>query len=323
METIGSLLRVVGAGGEDIPFLGYTEVKDTFPYEDTGVCGDYYALMLVVPDNPYNKRVPAAIGTNLAGQCKANCKAAYGHHYLQRIKMSSAWARAYRSLQACDRFNAKQIHEKTDAKSTAHHAVTVGAHQRVVMWGMTQRPPGSHTMAVLEPCVDIKSSPSLSVTTGLVSLAGGGTKCRVPVEITNLSGRPTVIQPKAKLATLHLASSVTDPFPVQQPPAAVSEERRTTLFNLNETRLTDAQRERAHSLLEKMSYVFAKDSSELGCTDAVEHEIKLSDNTSFKDLHRRVPPDQIEEFRQALQELLTAGVIKESKSPYASPVVLV
>ena len=72
-----------------------------------------------------------------------------------------------------------------------------------------------------------------------------------------------------------------------------------------------------------MSYVFAKDSSELGYTDAVEHEIKLSDNTSFKYHHRRVPPGQIEEFRQALQKLLTAGVIKESKSPYASPVVLV
>ena len=90
----------------------------------------------------------------------------------------------------------------------------------------------------------------------LLSLAGGGTKCRVPVENTNLSERPTVIQPKAKLATLHLASSVTDPFPVQQPPAAVSEERRTTLFNLNGTRLTDAQREREPTICLRRCHMF-------------------------------------------------------------------
>ena len=43
----------------------------------------------------------------------------------------------------------------------------------------------------------------------------------------------------------------------------------------------------------------------------------------FKDTHQRVTPGQLEKFRQAIQELLDTGVIKESKSPFTSPVVLV
>lgn len=43
----------------------------------------------------------------------------------------------------------------------------------------------------------------------------------------------------------------------------------------------------------------------------------------FKEAYRRVPPGQLEEFRDAVRDLLDTGVIAESKSPYASPVVLV
>ena len=117
---------------------------------------------------------------------------------------------------------------------------------------MAQCLPGRQTMAVLEPCEDSKKQPSLSVTTGLVSLAGDGTKCQVPVEITNVSDEPTVIYPKAKLATLHLASTVEDPFP-SNPPSAAGSFGSSTHFDLSKAPLSTSENERAHNLLQQMS----------------------------------------------------------------------
>ncbi|KAK3745520.1 hypothetical protein QZH41_009917, partial [Actinostola sp. cb2023] len=63
--------------------------------------------------------------------------------------------------------------------------------------------------------------------------------------------------------------------------------------------------------------------NDLGCTSAVKHRIKLNDNIPFKQRHRRIPPAQYEEVRQHLKDMLECGVIRESHSPWSSPVVLV
>ncbi|KAK3755142.1 hypothetical protein QZH41_020562, partial [Actinostola sp. cb2023] len=66
-----------------------------------------------------------------------------------------------------------------------------------------------------------------------------------------------------------------------------------------------------------------RSANDLGCTSAVKHRIKLNDNIPFKQRHRRIPPAQYEEVRQHLKDMLECGVIRESHSPWSSPVVLV
>lgn len=72
-----------------------------------------------------------------------------------------------------------------------------------------------------------------------------------------------------------------------------------------------------------MSYIFAKGDHDLGCAEEIEHEIrhKIINEIPVREPYRKVP--QLEQFRTAVKDLLDAGVIRESKSPYASPVVLV
>ena len=86
---------------------------------------------------------------------------------------------------------------------------------------------------------------------------------------------------------------------------------------------TEQQQCSVRKLLEEYQHLFALNLKELGKTSLVQHEIKLSDKTPFKERYRRIPPHQYEEVRKHLQEMLDIGAICRSTSPWASPVVLV
>ena len=92
---------------------------------------------------------------------------------------------------------------------------------------------------------------------------------------------------------------------------------------IDEDNLTTDQLTQVKSVLNKWSDIFSKGPTDLGKTDLVTHTIKLTDDTPFKDSYRRIPPGLFEEVRAHLKEMLDAGAIRESESPYSSNVVLV
>lgn len=70
------------------------------------------------------------------------------------------------------------------------------------------------------------------------------------------------------------------------------------------------------NLLNKWKPIFSKGPTDLGSTGLIKHEIHLKDDTPFKDPYRRISPALYE-------EMLDAGAIRESTSPFSSNVVLV
>ena len=64
-------------------------------------------------------------------------------------------------------------------------------------------------------------------------------------------------------------------------------------------------------------------SLDLGRMDLVKHHIQLDNYTPIKDRYHRIPPYQNEEVWKHLKEMLDIVAIRCSKSPLASPVVLV
>ena len=70
------------------------------------------------------------------------------------------------------------------------------------------------------------------------------------------------------------------------------------------------------------TYLFLRD-NRFGKTDLVKHKIDLLDPKPFKQPYRRIPPGMYEEVRQHLKDMLAAGAIRESNSPYSSNVVLI
>lgn len=54
----------------------------------------------------------------------------------------------------------------------------------------------------------------------------------------------------------------------------------------------------------------------------VRHRIEFTNVTPFEQRFRRIPPSMMDEVRSHLQQLLTAGVIRRSHSPWASNIVI-
>ena len=79
----------------------------------------------------------------------------------------------------------------------------------------------------------------------------------------------------------------------------------------------------ARELLLSYHDTFVLKADELGCTSAIEHEIRLNDDEPFKECFRCIPPPLLEEVCASLRDMLEAGTIQPSQFPWCNAVVLV
>lgn len=87
--------------------------------------------------------------------------------------------------------------------------------------------------------------------------------------------------------------------------------------------LSSDQKATVENFLGKWKHIFPSGLTDLGCTNLAEHSIELTDEKPFKEPYRRIPPGMIEEVREHLKHMLSAGAIRESHSPFSSNVDLV
>ena len=85
---------------------------------------------------------------------------------------------------------------------------------------------------------------------------------------------------------------------------------------------TPELQKKAKELFVKWEHVIARDDLDLGHAATFKHDIVLTDPTPVKSRYRRIPPQNYEEVKNHLQEMLDMGVIQKSFSSWASPVVL-
>ncbi|MCG8044297.1 MAG: reverse transcriptase family protein, partial [Candidatus Thiodiazotropha endolucinida] len=83
------------------------------------------------------------------------------------------------------------------------------------------------------------------------------------------------------------------------------------------------EKEKVAELLCKFQDNFLRDEWDLGLTHLTTHAIKTEDAAPIKQAPRRVPLAYAEEEKRAIEDLKAKGVIRESVSPWASPIVLV
>lgn len=95
-----------------------------------------------------------------------------------------------------------------------------------------------------------------------------------------------------------------------------------TLESLDLSNVAEAEQAKVRSLLMKHQSVFSAIEGDLGCTNLIEHAIPLLDDVPVRQRFRRIPPSDYDGVKAHINQLLEAQVIRESCSPYASPIVL-
>ena len=77
----------------------------------------------------------------------------------------------------------------------------------------------------------------------------------------------------------------------------------------------EKQQQSVRNFLMEYQHLFAMNLSELGKISLIQHDIKLDDSTPFKEHFWRIPPQQYEEVKKHLQEMIEIGAIHKSISP--------
>ena len=78
-----------------------------------------------------------------------------------------------------------------------------------------------------------------------------------------------------------------------------------------------------NQILNKYESLFFREGDELSCTDAIKHEIITNSNRPIYSKIYRYPQCHEEEISKQISDMLSQGIIRESKSPYNSPLWIV
>jgi hypothetical protein len=101
------------------------------------------------------------------------------------------------------------------------------------------------------------------------------------------------------------------------------EEEEEMKKNLKIGEVDDAQREEIDKLLQDYRSVLALSKTKLGKTSIVKHKIDTGDTQPIAQKPYKVNEQNGKIIREEIEKMLKDGVIRESRSPWASPVVIV
>ena len=154
----------------------------------------------------------------------------------------------------------------------------------------------------------------------------------LPVRVLNPTDRYQCIQAGTCVATSDPVVSVQE-VDVKPPTGQLSQENEDVpvdvpehledLFKRSTKCLNVTQKQELSCLLGEFENVFARDRTDLGRTNITNHKIDTGSTIPIRQAPRRLPLFKREEARVAVQEMRKQGVVEPSKSPRASPIVLV
>ncbi|KAE8287194.1 Retrovirus-related Pol polyprotein from transposon opus Protease [Larimichthys crocea] len=305
-------LQIEGANGEAVPYLGYVELNLTFPEEFLGEETEVPTLVLVVPDVSSVPQI--LVGTNSLDVLNSNY---VERHDCRPQSFLPGYSVVLNILEVRQRQASTGVLGLIKAHSKTPEVVPAGS--TVVVEGQVHMS-GAHQekWAVVE---------AASSACPFWRIAGCSSLCTLPVKrscsmsilLRNETQHDITIPPRTVLAEIHAVQQVMGKEPSAD---STTPETKRMEFDFGDSPLSAEWKERITRLLNSTPEVFSQHDMDFGHTSKVKHHIKLSDNTPFKHRARPIHPHDVDAVKKHLQELLDSGVIRESESPFASPIVV-
>jgi transposase InsO family protein len=317
IQSLDILLDIECADGQSLPYEGYIDADIEvlgLPASEAVNC-----LLLVVPDSRYSSTVPLLFGTNIMSHFMKTCQQQYGDRFLQVADLFTPWYLAFRCMVLRDRQLSKTNYRLGIVKCAEQKAIVVPPNSQVVVAGyVTRDVQYPATCALLQPTQQAGIPDDVDISPSLISYEYGKNGL-VDVHLSNVTTRTVVIQPRAVLCEVQ-------PVTIEnKPPADVSEIDSSKLVNdlkVDYTDLDSNQQAGLQDVISRYAHIFSHSDIDVGHSTAVQHKIELTDNFPFKQRYRRIPPAMFDDVRSHLQQLLSAGIIRPSHSPWSSNVVL-
>ena len=353
VALVDHLLNLVGLGGKCTSPLGFI-ILHMQVSEITGYDED--VVFLVVPDeSKFGCRVPLVIGTctigriiNIIWESEIDCLSmpwatARMAQLLSCLKSTVVFTLGNVGEAQSEGASGGPLEVDVDELVTVRESIRLGPFQTEIIEGHDKPLLGdmAHVMIMPLKAGEGQSQEAKPLPPGLYILHmytclrnGSG---RVSLMVRNMSNSHIFL--KKGVPVVHIVSA----SPVS--PTELSLEMEATLG-------TEAKPEpmsvmaRQEKLLEKLNFdglahwspknavvvrelvlayhdVFTLESNKLCCTSAIEHEICINNSEPFKECFRHIPPPLLEEVRASLWDMLDAGAIHPSQSPWCNAVVLV
>lgn len=252
-------------------------------------------------------------------------KETYGQHFLHQVKEAHPeWYTALLDIENCETRGTSDL---VGPAVFARRKLRIPAGKEMDLRCRIITGVQKHTYTAL-----IESHTPLGLPNGLLiaKVLANVKKGYAPIRVMNMSQRSLTIRPQTPLAHAFLVENVVE-FPDKTGPSEAVQNSESlkqavpdSLVDLRGAATdTEEQRMLLKELIDKNKDVFSWHPTDYGHTKTVQHEIPLVDSKPFRLPYRKIPPSQWQDVRKLLIDMEAAGVIRPSKSPYASPVVVV
>ena len=341
-------MKITAANGTVIPYVGYIELDVVLMGHTIPKVG-----FLVVKDPQdeedlvEKQRRPGIIGSNILQRLHQQLNSEFGASYLDSV--TPEWQAV---LLLFDETSSSPGSPDVDDLPTDGRlgSVRVAGKQPVkipawsvkVIQGTTRVLDGDYCGLIEQ---DIEFYSNLPRNVMLIRSYSPVKQGSVSLCLLNYGDEDVWLQPKVKLANVYSVDEVSsiggdcvyqtddheilvtlEKMQVSDPDEDTgwkSAEELIEALDVDTSDFTPDQLQKLKEMLLKHQKVFSRGDHDLGYSDTVKHTIPTTDDKPIKLPHRRLSPHMQPAVRDYLEKWMKAGVVRESKSPFASQAVVV
>ncbi|KAK7915620.1 hypothetical protein WMY93_011381 [Mugilogobius chulae] len=324
-------LTLRAANGLQIPYVGYVTVN----CEVGGVCITEKGIIIV--EDSCLGADKGILDMNIIQQLWSSLTQG-NHPGLAAFKTTlslaegKAWSKAFMECQKVVLGGPRPAFEGV-AKLPRQPPVIIPPHTEMVLW-MQVTETNTNCTVTIEPLPN--SDTEWRVGRTLATFRDGKVPCRLcnpnPYSVEVPQRQPlawvtevnyTEIQEDQELVLNSIEPDVIEVAVRRVVGAVGTEDDVHSVISLQGDGLTEEQQTKMTTLLQRWKSVFSRHDEDFGRTGVVKHQIPTGMAPPSRERYRPVPPSLYPELRSLLKNMLESGVVRESSSPWAAPIVLV